>query len=164
MVHAALLSNERKTSIPQKAGPAPPRVVPGAEPQPAEEENSAPGADRPICRGFAASSARKARPDRAVLHCTFTHMSLPVVPRHVATRPNLCQRMRAQKASLRCRCWSCSTCFTPVPGTLLHTCCPSGSACTRGQLKGEPLSAARRQPSWQALRGLSRCKVLTQYS
>ena len=63
-MHAALLGKEIKTSIPQKAGPVPPRAMPGAEPQPAEEESSAPEADRPISRGSAASSARKASLNR----------------------------------------------------------------------------------------------------
>lgn len=49
-------------SIPQRGSPTPPRVSPGAEPQPAEEDCGTPGADRPISRGSAASGARKVTP------------------------------------------------------------------------------------------------------
>ena len=63
IMRAALLSKEIKISIPQKGSPVPPRAMPGAEPLPAEEDSSTPEADRPISRGSAAASARKARPD-----------------------------------------------------------------------------------------------------
>ena len=52
LMHAALLSKEIKISIPQKAGPVPPRVMPGAELQPAEEEISTPEARQAYIQGL----------------------------------------------------------------------------------------------------------------
>ncbi|CAL5222508.1 g4882 [Coccomyxa viridis] len=76
----ALLSKEIKISIPQKAGPVPPRVMPGAEPQPAEEEISTPEADRPISRGSAASSARKVLVLFHVLHSSAWYSPAHLLP------------------------------------------------------------------------------------